>query len=303
MQHLHAVVSAIAPVFLVAAAGFAVRRAFPLDMRTLSTLNIYVFIPALVFRSISQQALDWPLFSRLAAAVGLMTLVMGMVLSAAARARRLTGPVHSAFLMTLFPNLGNFGMPVCLFAFGETGLAFAVVILVLGSFVQNSVGIYFAQRSRHTMLKALGLVFRFPMVYAFALALFFQRNAWAFPKPIAGAVSITADASIPVQLMILGAKLAETRLELSANVYLAAAARLVLGPLAAFGIALLLGLEGLAAKVFVVQMSGPVAVGMAVYGVQFDVEPGFLASVVTWTFLLSAVTVSLVLLLVLAASP
>jgi ABC-type transporter Mla maintaining outer membrane lipid asymmetry permease subunit MlaE len=36
---------------------------------------------------------------------------------------------------------------------------------------------------------------------------------------------------------------------------------------------------------------------MAVYGVQFEVSPRFLASVVGWTFLLSIATVAIVLLI------
>ncbi|MCP4645867.1 MAG: AEC family transporter [bacterium] len=290
-----AVLAAVLPVFFVAGAGFVVRRAFPLDARTLSTLNLYIFIPSLIFANLSVSTIEWSVFGRCAAAALLLVAGMTAVMSMIARARGLTGHDRNAFLMSLFPNLGNFGLPVVRFAFGEEYLALALVILVCGSLLQNTVGIYFAQRSHHGMLKAMARVLGFPMVYAFALALLCSRMQWETPEIVYRAIRITAEAAIPVQLMILGVKLAETRLDLRVDALAAVGCRLILGPLLAFGIAYAVGLRGVPAKVFILQVSGPVAVAMAVYGVQFNVKPAYLASVVSVSFLCSVVTVSIVL--------
>lgn len=275
--------------------GYAVRKRCPLDTKTLTTLNLYLFIPCLVFDGLSRRELQWTVFGHFALGAIFMLLAMTAILGLIARGRALTGPARSAFMMTMFMNLGNFGLPVCLFAFGEDGLALAVVAMVCGSFLQNSVGIYFAQRTHFSVAQAARRVFWFPMIYAFALALLCQRTGLKLPVTLSRAIGITADAAIPVQLMILGIQLAQTRLETSVNVFLAAGVRLCIAPLLAAVFARLIGMEGLAAKVFIVQMSGPVAVAMAAYGVQFNVAPRFLASVVSWTFLLSLATVSAVL--------
>jgi malate permease and related proteins len=174
-------------------------------------------------------------------------------------------------------------------------LTIAVVVMVCGSFLQNSVGIYYAQRTHLGMASAFRRVFAFPMIYAFALALAAQRCGFSLPIAVERAVKLTADASIPIQLVMLGVQLAETRLEISANVFIATAIRLVGGPLLAAAIVLAVGLDGIAAKTFITQMSGPVAVGMAAYGVQFDVAPRFLSSVVSWSFLFGIPTVAVVL--------
>jgi predicted permease len=220
---------------------------------------------------------------------------MTILLEAISRFVRLDDARRGAFQMTQFMNLGNFGLPIALFAFGEEGLALAVIVMVCGSFFQNSLGIYFAQRSTHGAWNAFRRVFQFPMIYAFALALVSQRAGVVPVEPVRLAVDLVADAAVPIQLMILGIKLAETKLEMSPLVFGASALRLLGGPAIAVLIAWGLGLHGLTAKVFILQMSGPVAVGMAVYGVQFNVQPRFLASVVSWTFLLSMVTVAIVL--------
>ncbi|HNR37064.1 MAG TPA: AEC family transporter [Candidatus Hydrogenedentes bacterium] len=289
------ILSAVTPVFFVAAAAFVVRKRLHLDVKTLSSLNIYMLIPALVFDGISRKPIEWALFGRIAAASVLVLVAMTLLLTVLARLLRIGGHERGAFLMTMFPNLGNFGLPVCLFAFGQEGLAFAIVVMVIGSFLQNSLGIYFAQRAHHGVGEALRRVFRFPMMYAFILALVFQKTGWRFPEAVERAISLTAGAAIPVQLIILGAQLAATRLETSVPVFVSSGVRLIGGPAAAAIFAILTGMEGVAAKAFIVQMGGPVAIGMAAYGVQFDVAPRFLASVVSWTFLLSLFTVSTVL--------
>lgn len=294
---MNEIFSAIVPVFLVVAATYGLRRFVPLHTKTLSSLNIYLLIPALIFASLSTREIQWGVFGRIAAGSVLMLGGMTVLLALVARLRRIDHAERGAFLMSMFPNLGNFGLPVCLFAFGQEGLAIAIVVMVCGSFLQNSVGVYFAQRTHHGMGAAFRRVFQFPMIYAFVLALMCQRWGVQLPAAVNRAVALTADAAIPIQLVILGVQLAETRLDTSTNVFLASAIRLVAGPALATLVAFVVGIEGIAGGTFIVGMSAPVAVGMAAYGVQFDVAPRFLASVVSWTFLFSLLTVSLVLFL------
>jgi hypothetical protein len=293
------VLTAIAPVFFVAAAGYGLRKAFPLDAKTLSTLNIYILIPCLVYGNLAPAHLDWGMFARLFAAAVLATAAATVVLVAIAAARGLHGPARGAFLMTMFPNLGNFGLPVVAFAFGDEALPIAVMVLVIGSFMQNNLGVYFAHLGRATGWKQALTVFRFPMIYAFAAALLMSAMSWETPPVLFRAIDLVAVAAVPVQLLVLGVQLAETKVHFETDVILASLSRLVLGPifagLAAYG----LGLEAFAWQVFVIQMSGPVAVGMAVYGVQFQVRPAFLANAVALSFFLSFVTVAVTLYVVL----
>lgn len=296
-----AVLSAIVPVFLVAASGAVSRRITRLDAKTLSALNVYVLIPALVFSSLSRQRIEWALFGKYALATTIMYAVTLALLHGLGRWRRIDGPYLSAFLMTAFVNLGNFGLPIAKFAFGDEGLALAVIVMVCGSLLQNTLGLYYAQRGQHSARRAFLNVFCFPIVYSLALALLFQQEGWRLPAPLANAIVMAGDAAIPVQLLVLGIKLAETRLDVSPDVFLATGVRLALGPLLALGIAWAFDLDGLSRDIFIVMMSGPVAVGMAAFGVQFDLHPRFLASVVSWTFLFSLLTVSLILYFVMPA--
>ncbi|MFO7975313.1 MAG: AEC family transporter, partial [Candidatus Hydrogenedentota bacterium] len=136
MSTIFAVLSAVLPVFLVAGAAYTVRRAIPLHVKTLSTLNLYLLIPCLVFSGLSRRVIEWGLFARYAGAVLAVTVLMLTLLYSVARLRKLEGPQQSAFLLTQFPNLGNFGLPLVLFAFGQETLPLGILVLVCGSFLQ-----------------------------------------------------------------------------------------------------------------------------------------------------------------------
>ena len=289
------VVGAIAPIVFIAVLGLVLRRRHLLDAKTLSTCNIFLFIPALVFTNIYEREIAGGVFLRIAVASIIVMGAMTVLLGTLARLLKLEGGDLGGFMMTMFPNLGNFGLPVVMFALGDQGLAFGVVVMVIGSGLQNSFGIYYAQRAYHGKTKALFQVFLYPMIYAFLLAIILRQTGVAIPLPISRALSIMADAAIPVQLVLLGIQIAETRVERSRPVFVASAARLLGRP--AFGIlaAMATGLTGLAGQAFVLQMSGPVAVGMAAYGVQFGVAPRFLSSAVAWTFFFSLFTISALL--------
>ncbi len=298
---MSAILSAVVPVFFVAAAGYVVRRRFKMDARTLSTINIYVLIPALVFDSLYARPLEWRFFGLAAISILAFTAIMTAILTLISYLSKRDREQQSSLLMTMFPNMGNYGLPVVAFAFGrEEAFSLAVVYMVCSSFLQNSLGVYFAQRSYSSFWNSVIRVFYFPMMYAFVLALVFQHTGWSAPEVVSRAVELTAGAAIPVQLILLGFQIAETKLITNREVLTAAFCRLALAPVIALLVATVVGLEGLGLRVFVLQLSGPVAVGMAAYGVQFNVRPAFMASVVAWTFFLSLFTVSGVLALLYA---
>jgi malate permease and related proteins len=52
--------------------------------------------------------------------------------------------VSVMLLGTIFPNSGNYGAPVAMFAFGATGFQYAVIFMVIHAFLMNTVGIFIA---------------------------------------------------------------------------------------------------------------------------------------------------------------
>lgn len=85
----------------------------------------------------------------------------------------------------MFPNIGNLGLPVCLFAFGQRGLALAIVffaVTIIGHFTLGP-AIAIGRLGPGKLLK-------FPFIYAVALALTLGGIAGSYPQRIAHTASL-----------------------------------------------------------------------------------------------------------------
>ena len=115
------IAAVVVPVFLIAALGFGWSRAkLPYDSAFITTFAINVSTPCLVFSSLARLTVGGDdLLTMAVASVGSMALA-GLMATPILLACRLPLRVYLPALS--FPNGGNMGIPVCLFAFGETGL-------------------------------------------------------------------------------------------------------------------------------------------------------------------------------------
>jgi malate permease and related proteins len=96
---------------------------------------------------------------------------------------RLAGmPPRVSLLSLVFPNIGNLGLPVCLFAFGQRGLALAIVFFAIATIGQFTLGPAIAISRLEP-----GKLLRFPFIYAVALALTLRGS---YPQWIAHTASL-----------------------------------------------------------------------------------------------------------------
>src|SRR4051812_1494205 len=115
--------SDILPIFAIAAAGFLIARFAAVDVRNVSRLTFYAFMPCLAFRLLVTSTASRPNVIRLMVLSVLIMIIMGVVGYIAARPLGLDGPSRRAFLMVvMFSNSGNYGLPVVQFAFGPEAL-------------------------------------------------------------------------------------------------------------------------------------------------------------------------------------
>jgi len=75
-------------------------------------------------------------------------------------------------LVSVFPNAGNYGIPISEFAFGPTGRATAVVYLVAQAVAMYTLGVYVAARGEDgDWREGVRSVFTIPLIYALLAAL------------------------------------------------------------------------------------------------------------------------------------
>ena len=130
------------PVFLVGAVGFLLGRIFRLTTKPLTKLVFYIFGPALVFQSLTTNALSGVDVWR--------TILFVVALETALLTLGAIGPLvlrwdeqkrAAALLAFSFSNVGTYGLPVLLFAFGREGFALGVLYMLVHSAVQATVGV------------------------------------------------------------------------------------------------------------------------------------------------------------------
>lgn len=290
-------VSVVLPVFIVAGFGFLLERRFRMPILPVNQVVLYVLMPCFIFVSLLPIDLtsDEPL--RIGAFAVLSAGVMLAVAVAIARALRLDRITTSALMLTAaFPNVGNYGLSVLLLAYGEEGVRFGTILLAVQMLFGLTLAVFIASSGSSPMSRSLAEVAKQPAFYAVAAALVLGAADVTIPKFITDAIALPAQAAIPVMLLVLGMQISGTeRIEAPRLVSLAIATRLALGTLVGVGLAIALGISGVARDVMIVGSAMPTAVFTILTATQFGARPRFVSDVVVAGTLASIVTVTAVL--------
>ena len=285
----------VLPVFLVALAGFVLARLMPIDGRSLGRVLFYLFTPSLVFRSLYQLSVDtvsvqWMVL--VAASVTICAGALGWLVAAGEERQRRIAIV----LTSAISNNGNMGMPICLFAFGQPGLALATIYYVVSSFLTNTLGVVVASSGSAPLGRSLLQALRVPVLYAAMLGLLLNYFDLTLPAGVFRAVDLMANAAIPGMLVLLGIQLhSAPMLQRQSIVARSVVVRLLAAPLIALAITTLLAISGLERDVLIVQAAMPTAVITSVVASEYNVAPGLVATIIFTSTAISMVTLSLIL--------
>jgi predicted permease len=284
----------ILPIFLTAGAGYLASKYLHVTPRPVSQVGFYIFSPCLVFSLLTTSELSGEDISRMVLfatrsmlAVGILALGLGILLHFE---RRL---LVAVLLTAVFSNAGNYGLSLNLFAFGEEALAHASVFFVTSAILTYTAGVIIASLGSMSFSQALAGLLRVPAVYAVLFALVFNQLGWSLPLPFDRAVTILAEAAIPILLVLMGIQLQHARWDGKLGpLGLISALRLVVAPALALAVSLLLRLQGPAYQAGILEAAMPTAVNMTILGTEYDVEPSLVTTAVFATTLLSPLTVT-----------
>ncbi len=290
-------VNILLPIFLVIGAAALFGRVFNPDPRPISSLIIYVFVPALVLRTLANATLTPADVLAIGGTILLFTLAMTAVGYGAVRLFNIDRALTSAFLVSIvMVNAANYGIPLNTFAFGPQGEEIATIYYVLTVIVGNNAGIFLASNGRVGVREAVMNVLKVPVFSATVVGGLLAIANIPIPTPIDRSLEIMGAGAIPAMLAVLGMSLVKIRLGSHLRViWIAAGLRLVAAPLLVAPIALLLGLEGTAFDVTVVQTSTPTAVLAAAVALEFGDNADFVSAVTLVSTVASLVTVSVLL--------
>ena len=288
-------IETVLPVFLIALAGYLLAWRMTIDGRSLGRLLFYLATPSLVFRSLYTSEVDLGTMRQLALVAVVVCFLCGI-------AGWLIGPdlpkrERMAIVLTsAISNNGNMGIPICYFAFGDTGLALGTLYYVVASFINNTLGAAVASVGAVSIGQALRNSLQVPVLYAAIFGLLFNQLGTEVPTPLFRAVDLMAGATVPGMLALLGIQLHSAPIFKSQGViWRSVFVRLVIAPCIALALCLWLAVSGVERDVIVLQAAMPTAVMSAVLATEYDTAPHLVATVVFVSTVLSMATLSVVL--------
>jgi len=279
----------MAPVITGATLGFIwIRRGLDYPVAFVTKLVFNIGTPALVLASLSGADIDASSFGRTMLATALVLISMGALAFVLAKLLRRDWRVLLA--PTMYPNTGNMGLPVVLYAFGESGFAFGITVMVTVSLFQFTLGTMLA--SRGNPLKSL---VKTPTVYAIVISMALLLTDTELPLWLDNSVDLISGFTVPLMLITLGVSLASIQVKSLRSGIGFSLLRIPLAALTAWGIGTWLALPPAALAILVLQMSMPVAVFNYLFAQKAQREPAYVASLVFCSTLLSLIYLPILL--------
>lgn len=290
-------IEVILPVFLIFVSGFILQRVFLLDIKPISTLAVYLLLPVLVFETFYTEPLDMNFFYIALTSVVIMAILIGAGVVLCRILHYDKSETNAFLLSTVFPNSGNYGIPIVLFAFGRQGVTYAMPLMICHAILMGVIGIYIAANGHGGVKVSLKTVLKQPMNYAMIAAVVLQQLHITIPGNFLKSIELVGNTAIPVVMIILGMQLANVAVKQInwAQIGLASVLRLIISPLIALAVCLVLPVGPLLRNVIIVMAAMPSAANTTLYAIQFNARPQFVSSCTLITTLLSVVSLTVLL--------
>ena len=198
MDLVFQVLQIVAPVFFLALIGFYwVRLGWAYDVEFVTRLSMTVSIPCLIFMALTRSEVD-PLVLRDTVVAAIVAyLSVGAVMWGLVRLLGLDMPTFWAPLT--FGNTGNIGLPIALFAFGQTGFDVAVVVFAVMAVFSFTFGVWVVSGGGSPVS-----AFKEPLVWGTVLGCIFLVRGWHVPDWAGASLDLVGQMAIPLMLVTLG---------------------------------------------------------------------------------------------------
>jgi len=283
------VLEIVTPVFLLVLIGFAwVRLGFEYRIEFVTKLAMTLSVPALIFTALMKTEIEPAALTTLSlaavSAYGAITLVAWV-------GARLAGLDMRTYLAPLiFGNTGNLGLPLALFAFGEAGLSYAVVVFAVTAVWSFTFGVWIVAGGG-SPVKAL----KEPLVWATLLGALFLWQGWQTPRFLTNTLDLVGQLAIPLMLITLGVAVARLRPSGFGLAFVLALVKVAATVAIGWGIGLAFGLADVPFAVLVLQVSTPVAVTSYMLAVKYGADADAVAGLVVISTLTAVATIPLTL--------
>ncbi len=278
----------VTPAFIVIAVGYLYHRVYKNEIDALLTVSMGVLIPSFAFVHLYRMEIQAAEINTLFLSAWIILLLPGVM--AWAWFQR-TGMSHRGlYLPIMFMNSVNLPFPILLSAFGEEVFPYALVF-----YLASLLGIFTLGSLIVSQSKGFLQLFREPVIYAIALALWMNLGEVSVPEVLIHPISLLEAATIPMVLLVLGMQLSRVKIHQWKLPMQAVLFRLGGGFVAAWICIWIFNLNGLAEKVVLLEAVMPSAVISALVAEKFQADPELVASTVALSTCVSIIIIPLML--------
>lgn len=284
------VLEIVTPVIALALIGFVwVKLGHEYRVQFVTRLCMMLAVPCLIFTALMQTEIDPLAIQTLSVAAAVTYGGLTLVLAGLLAVMRLDQRTFLAPL--IFGNTGNLGLPLALFAFGEVGLDYAVVVFAVMILWSFTFGVWIVSDSG-----GLNKVIKEPVVWATLLGAVFLWQGWQTPVAITNTLELIGQIAIPVMLITLGVAVARLHPGGIVQAIGLSVLKLALCVGLAWGVGQFFDLDPVALAVLVLQIATPVAVTSYMLAEKYGADAQSVAGLVVVSTTMSIVAMPLLLL-------
>lgn len=279
------------PVFFVVGIGYYLGKTNPkIDTTFITSFAANIGTPAMVIYAITSTGINFEIFRdyfwyyllaiSLFALVGIFTLFLLK-----------TKDIVRELPPLIFPNTGNMGLPICMFAYGSKGLGVSASITSLIILCHFTLGVFLADRKFN-----LNVILKNPPFYAIIFSAIMLFYGIKMPVFVVNTTEWLMYVTIFLILMSLGIALTRLKVFSLTNALISSFTRMIIGPAIGFLLIFIFDLKGFAAGVLLIQCSMPSAVLNYLVGSIYSPKKivDSIASTIVVSTLISFVTIPIV---------
>ncbi|WP_417250249.1 AEC family transporter [Celeribacter sp.] len=289
MHLVFTVLEIVSPVFFLAVIGFVwVKTGHDYRLEFVTRLAMTLSIPALIFTALVETEIDPAALTTLCFAS--IVAYAGVTVAAWIAVKVMHLDFRTYLAPITFGNTGNLGLPLALFAFGDEGLSYAIIVFAVMALWSFTFGVY-VTAGGGSPLK----VIKEPLVGATLLGGIFLWQGWTLPRFAMNTLDLLGQIAIPTMLITLGVAVARLQAKGIGRAVAISLGKVILCTAIAATAGAAFNLAPVPFAVLVVQVATPVAVTSYMLAEKYGADSGAVASLVVASTLLSVAYLPLIL--------
>lgn len=288
----------VAPILVLLGLGALLQIKFKFNLKALSQLITYCFMPAAVFVNIYETTINMSVLVQVGIFIVLFIgsqMVISHYVSKMMGLDRLESAVFKNSVVLI--NSGNYGIPVAqmVFATQPIGVAIQVILVIFQNMTTYTYGLYNLISATKSGMEIVKDFLKMPILHALFIGVILNVFNIDIPQTLRIPLDHVAGGFIAVALITLGAQLSQIELRTMSNktIVVSCITRLVVGPLTALLIIYLLGIDGVVAQSLFIASSFPTSRNSSSLALEYDVESNTAAQTVLFSTIVSCITVTI----------